>query len=441
MASPSPTSGDIPSRSQALSKGLTEKELNPEDDVLPTTIPKEGNQTSVLSDTVFAPEDDEVLYSLASKCETLFIDLGESTKNGLPPNLPKLRTEFQQRFAIWAAQLGVFASPSHCLDTRLRKSPDLHDLTARHLDLLCRCLRRWKEAVSCPPDDEVAQSSLQANLEAIDETLSRLTTLGVTIRQSSTDKVDEGARKLAREEGAKLMRQLCMQAIRAIYSHAHETLQDRLVQSMLEIWGRMKHLQSRSERLSTRRTRPSELVSIPETPRSKTTPNASRRPPATSIPILSEAPLASSAAASDLSSVDHTWIMKRHKPPDQASTNLAKTMSVQMKQGSYPQLPDEHVCKWCLQSTNGMTDTMWRCVRTAVPPRVQLIGPVLSPLLGSWVIAVADETSLDATLTETSDLTFAFGMTATTRNSLTLLLHNGFYTCKTTISAGTESST
>lgn len=339
-------------------------DLDDENSPMPTL--KRSSQTNLLSNKAPASDDDEVLYSLASECETLFTELDKTMMNGSPPTLHKLCTEFQQRFAIWAAQLGVFASPSQCLDTRLRKSPDLQDLTARHLDLLRRCLRQWQEVVSHPPEGKDGPSGLQANLEAIDETLSRLTALGVTIRQPSTARVNEKARKLAQGEDADIMRQLCMQAIRTIYPHAHEALQDRLVQSMLHIWGRMKYLQSRNESSSTRRPRVSQLASISETPSSKALPNASRGAPATSLPILSKVPPASSVAASDLSSVDNKRIMNRNKPPDQASTNIAKTMSVRVKHGSYPQLPDEHVCKWCLQSTKGMSDTMWRCVTPAV---------------------------------------------------------------------------
>lgn len=420
MELPFPTSSGIPSRSQAAKKVIAEKEL-----------------TSISPNTATPIEDDEVLYFLATQCETLFVEVGKTLKNSSAPTLQKLCAEFQQRFAIWAAQLSVFASPSQCLDTRLRKSPDLQDLTARHLDLLRRCLSHWKEAASRPPEDEDEQSGLQANLEAIDETLSRLTALGVTIRQPRADRVDERARKLTREEDAEPMRQLCTRAIRTIYPHAHEALQDRLVESMLNIWGRMKHLQSRSEKMSTRRPRPSELSSISETPDSKTLPTASRGPPNTSIAILFKGQSASSAAASELSSVDNARIMNRNKPPDQVSTNLAKTMSVRAKHGSYPQFPDKDVCKWCLQSTKGMSGTTWRFVRPAIPHCSWFISLAFLSICSFDIIAVADQAPLGDTLTETLDLTLVFGTTVTIRNRLTPLSRNGLNTCKAMSSAGT----
>ena len=78
-----------------------------------------------------------MLYDLAIECEALFdtrlVDL--RTENSAMADLVE---EYQTRFAIWAAHLGVFARKSQSLDARLQNHADIQDLVARLLDVL-RC--------------------------------------------------------------------------------------------------------------------------------------------------------------------------------------------------------------------------------------------------------------------------------------------------------------
>ncbi|KAJ5899927.1 hypothetical protein N7495_004671 [Penicillium taxi] len=90
-------------------------------------------------------DTEDVLYRLACECEGLFDQLQENLlKIKLEATIIDLFAEFQQRFSIWAAHLGVFSRKSQCLDTRLRNLPDLQDLVARLLDILRRSLQQYK---------------------------------------------------------------------------------------------------------------------------------------------------------------------------------------------------------------------------------------------------------------------------------------------------------
>lgn len=90
-----------------------------------------------------ADEDSDLLYDLACECETLF-DSCLAKLQAQDALLAELLAEYQQRFAIWAAHLGVFARKSQSLDKRLENYPDIVDLTARLLDILRRSLAQRK---------------------------------------------------------------------------------------------------------------------------------------------------------------------------------------------------------------------------------------------------------------------------------------------------------
>jgi hypothetical protein len=83
-------------------------------------------------------DNDDVLYNLACSCEVLFEQC--ATQSAQPTSVADLVAEYQQRFAIWAAHLGVFARKSQSLDRRLRNHVDIQDLVARLLDILQRSL-------------------------------------------------------------------------------------------------------------------------------------------------------------------------------------------------------------------------------------------------------------------------------------------------------------
>lgn len=84
-------------------------------------------------------EDSDLLYDLACECEALF-DVCIAELRSQLSAVAELLIEYQQRFAIWAAHLGVFARRSQSLDKRLENYPDIIDLTARLLDILRRSL-------------------------------------------------------------------------------------------------------------------------------------------------------------------------------------------------------------------------------------------------------------------------------------------------------------
>ena len=86
-------------------------------------------------------DNDDVLYDLANGCEALF-DTQLAHLKAQKSTVADLVTEYQQRFAIWAAHLGVFARKSQSLDTRLRNHADIQDLVARLLNILRRSLQQ-----------------------------------------------------------------------------------------------------------------------------------------------------------------------------------------------------------------------------------------------------------------------------------------------------------
>lgn len=319
--------------------------------------------------------DEGAIYTLASACEDMFADVQKAlARAGSATTVHELCTEFQQRFATWTARLSIFARKSQRLDTRLRPFPDLQDLAVRLLDTLRHCLWQWKSATdqSLEAEDEVEH--VQMTLGWIDDTLSRLNNLGVTIRQSSADDIDSRARNMTVGANSDLFESLCTQAVHTLYPGASQALKDRLIQSMTIRWGRIMHLGKRHEKLSTRRETDWTLETIPERPslRPQAAHNVTRPPANDSLTDhqgwVRTRPTTS--IESDLSSLNIRQIMHRSRAPDELSTNFAKTLSVQVKPGNYPKPPDNEgnssyfTCQWCseLIDRKTLTDISWRSV-------------------------------------------------------------------------------
>jgi hypothetical protein len=323
---------------------------------------------------------EDVLYRLACECEDVFEQLQEAYLKAEPkPSDIEQCTEFQQRFSIWAAYLGVFAQKSQCLDTRLRNFPDLQDLAARLLDILRCSLHQYKDEISNQKTDQVSVSSEQAeapsrpsaSLAAIDNTLARLNRLGVTIRQSSQDRIHIRAEKSTAHLDLTLFINFCTTAVETLYPNAHQHLKDYLKESMIARYKKMIHHDSRYMKLRAPRESHRKLPSISEIPNNEletstpviqqveTTPADSNR---------SGARIFGASSQSDLSSVNIHQVRGRLRPPDEASTKFHQTSSVQVKQGNYPRPPilnkngDIFACEWCSEPLDKkiLSENDWR---------------------------------------------------------------------------------
>ncbi|PKK52810.1 hypothetical protein CI102_1787 [Trichoderma harzianum] len=314
-------------------------------------------------------EGEDLLYNLAYECEGLFYQLQEAFQNSQSEVATvELCAEFQQRFAVWAAHLGVFARKSQCLDTRLRNHPDLQDLVARLLDVLRRSLQQCVADTSSQGEGETVPA---AALKSIDDTLTRLNRLGVTIRQSGRGKFDARAKKFAAGLDLSLFAFLCANAVQALYPGAHQSLKDYLSKSMTDRYARMLFFGSRHKKLETRRERRIGLAPIHEVPNSETQPSN----PIIQLAVMPKNPVLanilrppSAPSLSDLSSVNMYQIRNRLRPPDEASTRFHKTSSIQVNQGNYPRLPATEkgssifTCYWCseLLSKKTLSESEWR---------------------------------------------------------------------------------
>ncbi|KAF3072631.1 hypothetical protein CFAM422_005299 [Trichoderma lentiforme] len=314
-------------------------------------------------------EGEDLLYNLAYECEGLFYQLQEAFQNAQSEVATvELCAEFQQRFAVWAAHLGVFARKSQCLDTRLRNHPDLQDLVARLLDVLRRSLQQCTADTSSHGEGEAVPT---VALKSIDDTLTRLNRLGVTIRQSGRGKFDARAKKFAAGLDLSLFAFLCANAVQALYPGAHQSLKDYLSKSMTDRYARMLFFGSRHKKLETRRERRIGLAPIHEVPNTETQPSN----PVIQLAVMPKNPALanilrppSAPSLSDLSSVNMYQIRNRLRPPDEASTRFHKTSSIQVNQGNYPRLPTTEkgssifTCYWCseLLSKKTLSESEWR---------------------------------------------------------------------------------
>lgn len=94
-----------------------------------------------------SPEDNsEPIFGVAEQCEDLFQRGRHLVEASGAGDLRRFE-ERQQRFTAWTRYLGVFAKPTVCLDYRLKRHPDLQDITLRLLGILnmnlLRCKNWW----------------------------------------------------------------------------------------------------------------------------------------------------------------------------------------------------------------------------------------------------------------------------------------------------------
>jgi hypothetical protein len=324
---------------------------------------------------------EDLLYNLAYECESHFDQLLEIyQERKAEVTTIELCAEFQQRFAIWTAHLGVFARKSQCLDTRLRNFPDLQDLVARLLDILRHGLQQCLGETSgqgrplptslseYPPSATQTQT---ATLRIIDDTITRLNRLGVTIRQSSKSKIDIRAKKFAAGLNLNAFEYLCANAVQALYPGAHQSLKDYLSKSMTDRYSRTLFLNYRNQKLRTRRAPTISLPTISEVPNMPTTQLARAIEDPVVLNLRRTHPTPHlTPSLSDLSSVNIQQIRSRLRPPDVASTNFHKTSSIQVNHGNYPQRPvtkegsNIFTCQWCGEQLNEeiSSEHAWRYV-------------------------------------------------------------------------------
>lgn len=87
-----------------------------------------------------AMEGNEPIFELAVECEKLYAEQISKLNSEDEPNGATILSDLNQRFAAWAAFLGVFAESNMCLDRRLRHQVEIQDQVLRLLDIMHRNL-------------------------------------------------------------------------------------------------------------------------------------------------------------------------------------------------------------------------------------------------------------------------------------------------------------
>ncbi|KAL6823336.1 hypothetical protein V8C40DRAFT_34735 [Trichoderma camerunense] len=331
------------------------------------------------------PQSEDRIYNLACECEELF---KKHLSQGHSPLVASLLAEYQQRFSLWTAYLGVFARPSQSLDRRLQILHDIRDIVLRLLGLLRRALSLFESSsAAATHDTEIKLQDIEETLKSgvertqdteetlelsvgslteIEETLDRLNRLGVAIRQSARLNLNHRVKLFAQNVNVKDFEHLFTAMVQVLYPNAHQSLRSRLARSMTDRLARIVFLKSRQLALATRRDgQPQQMADIPEdeTVQGEAAPTEhishfSHHPPSThisqdSLPHL----IGPRNAFSDLSSLDTGLFRSRINHIWRPSSKTRKTSSTQIKYDNYPRPPNQSdvelvVCEWCAQPLN-----------------------------------------------------------------------------------------
>lgn len=213
----------------------------------------------------------EPILELALQCRNLCTDQIEKLEEDTKNIEATILSELNQRFAAWAAFLGVFAEPRFCLDRRLSHHIEVQEQILRLMDIIKRNLDFGTESERClsvmerltvpvfEADDSLESIELHdtnepkhltldfGNLEAISEAIERLNQVGIATRQSSVTSHTTKARGFAEKFDFTSFEGLAYLALKTMYSAASEELLELLTQSMIETYATFLHLKHRHE--------------------------------------------------------------------------------------------------------------------------------------------------------------------------------------------------
>ncbi|KLU87691.1 hypothetical protein MAPG_06685 [Magnaporthiopsis poae ATCC 64411] len=328
-------------------------------------------------------DDGGVLYDLACGCEALFdTQLANLTAQESP--LVDLVAEYQQRFAIWAAHLGVFARKSQSLDTRLRNHADIQDLVARLLAILRRSLHQLMRAIEASGENDPSRvgddTPRDTALSAIGATLTRLNRLGVAIRQSSRERIDVKVQRFAATIDFGPFAAVSQAVVQQLYPNAHQSLRQYLAKTMVDRYTSMLYKKFREGKLQPRRPEKSlgSMPTIDEGPQI----NPDRNPPGlladngsqqmlsgtlSSTTISGITPATSRSGPSTINSKQLRSILYRTNHFQVPTERRKGTSSVQVGRGNYPRPPSQEgsnfiACEWCSRiiEKREMSESDWR---------------------------------------------------------------------------------
>lgn len=215
-----------------------------------------------------------------------------------------------------------------------------------------------------------AQAQHLECLKAVEDTLTRMNRLGVTIRQSSGAKAITRARKFAETLDLGYFTSLCSAAVQFLYPGAQQSLKAHLSRLMTDLYARIQHLESRRWNLETRRARTPRLPTIDEAPADVNS-TAGQSFQETAPPVsrhIVQPSFQGFVSQSDLSSVRMSYVLDQLRGPKQASTTSPKTFSIQVNQANYPRPPASEgkstKCEYCseLLSEDDLGGSAWRYV-------------------------------------------------------------------------------
>jgi hypothetical protein len=328
-------------------------------------------------------EDKETIFELAAECERLYAEQISRLNDDDEPNGATILSELNQRFATWAAFLGVFAEPNVCLDRRLRHHVDIQDQVLRLLDIMQRnltycvssCLPSpvaWYqeltaeivfEADHSPERMEIESSDMPKQspqrrrvsmdgLEAISGAIERLNHLGIAIRQSSVTSQSAKARKFAETFDFTSFEEVAYLALKALYADAGEELLEQLTRSMTETYALHCRRKYRQEQLQNPRSRTRTLIPEELTADADADADVDADAKMQDLQLSKDSTPASPRLVrplphSEPTSVDSQEVKSKFRKAMNPSIK-GKTMSILAKQVDYPRPPKGSLtCIWC----------------------------------------------------------------------------------------------
>ncbi|KAI1657904.1 hypothetical protein F4813DRAFT_389169 [Daldinia decipiens] len=320
------------------------------------------------------------ISSLAAQCHQLF-QKHLKGDGGSPPMLTRLLQESQYRFNAWSSYLGVFATQTASLDTRLEDTSEkklfleILRLLKRNLQLLLEDSRRQtrkRDSIGDFVDHSKEYEGLKEIYDAIHRSIDRLERLGVAIRRSSTSGLHRKVEAFSKRKAQASFEELATQIVRSLYPDASESLTYYLGRNIFLRYAKLRYKEEHQKKLAYKRQDLSDieesddetLVSVEKNTQTQpfTRPDEINmvEPEDTVLEKVNTKPKEPDIQPSDTAPSTLKQPFEWHAPPSKTSSDLVRG-------ARYPRPPVVEYapgltrCEWCFEcyTTARFKDTKW----------------------------------------------------------------------------------
>jgi len=169
-------------------------------------------------------ESSDLLYDLTQNCFDVLAGLAAQLDTR-KSEYYDLIVDYHSRLSEWAAAHGVKATRSHSLDARLRNHPGVHNVVARALDFLWRCLQHLDANLLAASEERPPELKPFTSVETAFKSLGGLSGM---IHRTVQARVKPREHKTATRASPRAFSDAALLVLQTLYPTSHQVLREYL---------------------------------------------------------------------------------------------------------------------------------------------------------------------------------------------------------------------